>query len=85
MLLIVAIVILLLAALQSAYSSVHIGKPRWQQPTFLLRHEILMVFSNIIFIIAGFTMLFIAIGWWGLVGLVAYWFVVIIVMLVAKF
>ena len=79
--LILAIVILLLSAIQTAYYVEGMKKRDIAQPLIFISHERLLIYTNIIFLIAGFTLLFIVIGWWGFVGLAIYWILVVFVLL----
>jgi len=81
-LLILAIVILFISALQSAYYVEALTKKSYERPPLFLRHEGFLICSNIVFFIAGFTMLFMAVDWWwGLGGLVIYWLLVVFVLM----
>lgn len=75
-LLIVAIVILFLSAFQMSYYVVG-SRQGPNRPHIFNTHEGFLICSNTVFLIAGFTMLFIATGWrWGLGGLAIYWVLV---------
>ena len=75
-LLIVAIVILILSAFQMSYY-VAGSRQGANRPHIFNVHEGFLICSNTVFLIAGFTMLFIAAGWrWGLGGLAIYWVLV---------
>ncbi len=80
-LLILSMVTLFMSALQSAYYVECLTKPRYERPPLFMKHEMFLIFSNIIFLVAGFTMLFIAIGWWGFAGIAIYWFLVVFVLM----
>ena len=81
-LLILAIVILFISALQSAYYVECLTKERYERPLVFLRHEGFLICSNIVFFLAGITMLFIATDWrWGLGGLAIYWLLVVFVLM----
>jgi len=80
-LLILAIVILFISALQTAYYVECLVKKSYQRPLFFLKHEMFLIYSNIIFLVAGFTILFIAVGWWGFAGIAIYWFLVLFVLM----
>ena len=80
-LLILAIVILFMSALQIAYYVECMNKESYQRSPFFIRHEMFLIYSNIIFLIAGFTMLFVAAGWWGFAGIVIYWLLVVFVLM----
>ena len=79
--LILAIVILLLSAIQTAYYVECMKERDIARPLIFISHERLLIYTNIIFLIAGFTLLFIVIGWWGFVGLAIYWILVVFVLL----
>jgi len=75
-LLILAIVILILSAFQMSYYVVG-SRQGANRPYIFYKHAGVLICSNTVFLIAGFTMLFIAAGWkWGLGGLVIYWVLV---------
>lgn len=75
-LLILAIVILILSAFQMSYYVVG-SRQGANRPHIFYKHEGFLICSNTVFLIAGFTMLFIATGWrWGLGGLAIYWVLV---------
>ncbi len=80
-LLILAIVILFMSALQIAYYVECLMKASYTRPLLFMEHEMFLIYSNIIFLVAGFTMLFIAIGWWGFAGIAIYWFLVVFVLM----
>ena len=81
-LLILAIVILFISAFQSAYYVEALTKERSERPPIFWRHELFIICSNIVFFIAGFTMLFMTVDWWwGLGGLVIYWLLVVFVLM----
>ncbi len=80
-LLILAIVILFLSSLQSAYYVECLKKPRYERPPLFMKREMLLIYSNIMFLVAGFIMLFIAVGWWGFAGIAIYWFLVVFFLL----
>ncbi len=80
-LLILAIVILFMSALQTAYYVECLMKKNYQRPPLFHKHEMFLIYSNIIFLVAGFTMLFIAVGWWGFAGTAIYWFLVVFVLM----
>jgi len=84
LLLILAIVILFMSALQSAYYVECLTKASYTRPLLFIKHEMLLIYSSIIFLIAGFTMLFVAIGWWGFAGIAIYWFLVVFVLMLRK-
>lgn len=75
-LLILAIVILFLSAFQMSYYVVG-SRQGANRPHIFYKHEGFLICSNTVFLIAGFTMLFIATGWrWELGGLAIYWVLV---------
>ncbi len=75
-LLILAIVILILSAFQMSYYVVG-SRQGVNRPHIFYKPEGFLICSNTVFLIAGFTMLFIAAGWrWGLGGLAIYWVLV---------
>ena len=76
-LLILAIVILLMSAFQIAYYIKCLGKESYERPPLFIKHETLLICSNIIFLIAGFIILFVAVGWWGFAGIGIYWLFVV--------
>ena len=80
-LLILAIVILFMSALQIAYYVECLMEASYERPPLFMKHEMFLIYSNIIFLVAGFTMLFIAIGWWGFAGIAIYWFLVVFVLM----
>ena len=80
-LLILAIVILFMSALQTAYYVECLTMKSIERPLVFSGHEMFLIYINIIFLIAGFTMLFIAIGWWGFAGIAIYWFLVVFVLM----
>ena len=80
-LLILAIVILFVSAFQSTYYVECLTKERCQRPPVFLSHEMALIYSNTISIVAGFTLLFIAVGWWGFIGIAIYWFLVVFVLM----
>lgn len=80
-LLILAIVILFMSALQVTYYLGCMTKKSSKQPLFFIKHEMLLIYSNIIFLIAGFILLFISIGWWGFAGIVIYWLLVVLLLI----
>ena len=80
-LLILAIVILFMSALQIAYYVECLMKASYKRPPLFMKHEMFLIYSNIIFLVAGFTMLFVAIGWWGFAGIAIYWFLVVFVLM----
>lgn len=80
-LLVLAIVILFVSALQSAYYVECLKKASSKRPLLFMKHEMFLIFSNIIFLIAGFTMLFVAVSWWGFAGIAIYWILVIFVLM----
>ena len=81
-LLILAIVILFMSALQSAYYVECLTKASYKRPLLFMKHEMFIIYSNITFLIAGITMLFMAVDWWwGLGGLVIYWLLVVFVLM----
>ena len=80
-LLILAIAILFISALQSAYYVECLRKESYKRPPLFMKHEMFLIHSNIIFLIAGFTMLFVAVGWWGFAGIAIYWFLVVFVLM----
>ena len=81
-LLILAIAILFISALQSAYYVECLRKESYERPPIFLRHELFLIFSNIVFFVAGVTMLFIATDWkWGLGDIAIYWLLVVFVLM----
>lgn len=80
-LLVPATVILFLSALQTAYYVECLMKRSYERPPFFLMHEIGLIYTNIIFLITGFTMLFIAVGWWGFAAIAIYWILVVFVLM----
>ena len=76
-----AIVVLLLSALQVAYYVECMSKADHRRPILFMRHEMSLIYSNIAFLVAGFVLLFIAVGWWGFAGLAMYWFLVVFVLM----
>lgn len=80
-LLILAIVILFMSAIQTAYYVECLVKKSYERPLFFLKHEMFLIYSNIILLVVGFTMLFIAVGWWGFAGIAIYWFLVLFVLM----
>ena len=81
-LLILAIVILVISAFQSAYYAECLTKKGYERPPVFLKHEGFLIYGNIVFFLAGITMLFIATDWrWGLGGLAIYWLLVVFVLM----
>ena len=80
-LLILAIVILFMSALQSAYYVECLTKASYKRPPLFMMHEKFLIFINIVFLIAGFTLLFISAGWWGFAGVAIYWLLVVFVLM----
>ena len=72
-LLILAIVILFLSSLQTAYYAECRTMKSIERPLVFTMIEPFLICSNFIFLIAGFTMLFVAVGWWGFAGIVGWW------------
>ena len=82
-LLILALVMLSISALLSAYITLcYRHKQRYQRPMIFNRHEGLFGLTNIALFVPGIVMVFIVAGWkWGLVGLVIYWVLVVFVLM----
>jgi len=81
--LILALVMLSISALLSAYISLCYGhKERHERPMIFNRHEGLFGLTDIGLFVPGIVMVFIVAGWkWGLVGLVLYWLLVVFVLM----
>lgn len=56
-------------------------KPRHEGPDLMRQHEVKLGCINAVSFIAGIGMLFVAVGWWGLAGIVIYWLLVVFVLL----
>ena len=80
-LLILAIPLLLLSSLLSAYIAEAYSKPSFERPPIMWKHEGKLACINIILFIAGIGMLVVAVGWWGLIGIVIYWLLVVFVLM----
>jgi len=82
-LLILAIVILFMSALQSAYYVEALTKKSYERPPLLMgKSEMVFIYTHIVSSLAGITLLFIAAGWkWGLGGLAIYWVFVLFVLM----
>jgi len=81
-LLILAIVLLLLSSLPTAYYSSCLLVDRPLRPPAFLMYEKFLICGSVFPFLAGIIMLFIAAGWkWGLAGLGIYWLLVVLVLM----
>jgi len=84
-LLILAIVILFITAVQISCYGEYLKMGRFHYPLLFLNYGALLICGNIVVFLAGITMLFVATDWkWALGGVGIYWFLVVFVLMPIK-
>ena len=84
-LLVLAIVILLITAVQISCYVEYLKMGRLNYPLLFSNYGSLLICGNIVFFLAGITMLFVATDWrWALGGVGIYWFLVVFVLMPIK-
>lgn len=76
MLVILSLFVLFLAAFQTTYCNHCLRLNKISRPMIFDEHGTALIVIQFIFVAAGFTMLFISVHWWGLLGIAGYWFLV---------
>ena len=76
-----AVPLLLISAVLSAFMAESYHKSNDAVPAVLARHESLFSFFEVLFFAGGIALVVAAVGWWGLFSIAAYWVLVVLVLM----